>query len=103
MSSSSAISNATAFLQSQGRSQGANVPTMDPYDQRVLSALRNTDGIALADITKATTLTPEAAVAAIERLRASNRVEVVKFEDNGPRFLRITPAGYTMLTGLNGA
>lgn len=88
-----ALSNFLSILQA-GR-QGQRVAPQNPM-QAVLEALRRSQSIPLTDVVKATALRPEDALEAIEKLRAENLVEVV--EAKGTRLLRLTPAGYAMLS-----
>jgi hypothetical protein len=91
------VSNFTSFL-TRGTPE---VTGLDPVDQRVLTSLQGTSGIPLADMAKATSVTPESLLPSIERLTASNRVEVVQYEEKGPRFLRLTTDGYMALKSFN--
>lgn len=93
------FSNFTSFLTTGLKPAAA--AGLDPVDQRVLTSLQGTSGIPLADIAKATSVTPESLLPSIERLTASNRVEVVQYDENGPRFLRLTTDGYMALKNIN--
>jgi DNA-binding MarR family transcriptional regulator len=97
------VANWTSYLQSVSGKRGHALGVQNEPDPaiRVLMALKNVSALPLTDLVKATALPPEAALDAVEKLRAMGQVEVVEQGEEGSlRLLRLTPAGFGALADL---
>jgi hypothetical protein len=100
------VPNTISLMLSTNAGASVNVPapaspsTLDPNDQRLLVTLKDSLTLPLAGVATAAGLTPKAAVESINRLQATERVEIIKYDDKAGRYVRLTPQGYSLLAGI---